>query len=132
MVKVLDASALVAYLEKEPGYAKIKDLFAKAAESGKNLQMTTLNWGEVFYLLIRDFGHDEAEKIQRIIETFPIEFVPIDMALAKQAAIYKTTKRLPYVDCFVLALAKLHKAELVTKDKEFKVAEKEVKINWIE
>lgn len=131
MVKVLDASALMAYLEKETGYEKVKDLFVKAAESGKNLLMSTVNWGEVFYVLIRNYGIDEAEEMQRLIEMFPIEFVPADLALTKQAALYKITKKLPYMDCFAAALTKLHKGEIVTGDKEFKVLENEVRIEWI-
>lgn len=132
MAKVLDASALMAYLEKEPGYEKVKDLFVKATETGKRLLMTTVNWGEVFYVLIRDYGLSDAEKIQHLIETFPIELVPVDIGIAKQAAIYKATKKLTFTDCFTLALARLRKAEIVTKDKEFKKAEDQVKISWIE
>lgn len=131
MVKVLDACALMAYLEKEPGYEKVKDLFVNAAESEKKLLMTTINWGEVFYVLVRDYGHEEAERVQRLIETFPIEFVPADLALAKQAALYKVAEKLPYVDCFVAALAKIRKGEIITGDKEFKVLEGEVKIAWL-
>ena len=131
MVKVLDASALMAYLEKEPGYEKIRDLFVKAAESGRHLLMSTVSWGEVFYILIRDHGLEEAERIQKIIETFPIEFVPADMFIAKQAALYKATKKLPYADCFAAALARVSKGELITGDKDFKTLESELKITWV-
>ena len=131
MAKVLDAYALMVYLEKEPGYEKIKDLFIKASETDKNLLMATVNWGEVFYILVKEYGIEEAEKIQRVIETFPIEFVPADLNLTKQAALYKATKKLPYADSFAAALAKLHKGELVTGDKEFKLVEDEIKVAWI-
>lgn len=131
MVKVLDACALMVYLEKEPGYEKIKDLFVKSAESGRNLLMATVNWGEVFYVLVRDYGIEEAEKIQRAIETFPIEFVQVDLAITKQAALYKATKKISYADCFAAALAKHHKAELITSDKGFRAVENEIKILWV-
>ena len=132
MVKVLDASALMVYLEKEHGYAKVKDLFTKAAESEKNLLMTTVNLGEVYYVLVRNHGLEEAEKILQLIETFPIEFVEIDIALAKQAALYKATLKLPFVDSLAAALTKLRKGELVTKDKDFKAIEQEIKVSWVE
>lgn len=131
MVKVLDACALMTYLGKEPGYEKIKDLFVKASESGRHLLMSTVNWGEVFYILIRDHGIEEAERIQKIIETFPIEFVPADLVVTKQAALYKAIKKLPYADCFAAALAKVHKGEIVTGDKEFKAVENEVRVVWV-
>lgn len=131
MVKVLDASALMAYLEKESGYEKVKDLFVKAAAGERNLLMTTINWGEVFYILIRNYGFQEADRIQHFIETFPIEMVPVDLALARQAALYKATKKIPYADCFAAALARLRKGELITGDKEFKALENEIKISWV-
>ncbi|MFH1288243.1 MAG: type II toxin-antitoxin system VapC family toxin, partial [bacterium] len=128
MVKVLDAYALMVYLEKEPGYEKIKELFVKAMESGKNLLMSTVNWGEVFYILVREYGITEAEKIQHIIETFPIEFISADLDLTKQAALFKAKGNISYADCFAAALAKLHRGEVVTGDKEFKAVENGIKI----
>ena len=67
MVKVLDASALVAYLWKQAGHEKVQDFLSKAAESEKRLLMATVNLGEVYYLLIRDHGLEEADKILRLI-----------------------------------------------------------------
>lgn len=131
MVKVLDASALVAYFEKEPGYRKVKDLFVKAADAGNPLLMATVNWCEVIYVLVRNYGLDSADEVQNVIETFPIEFIPPDLTLTKQAALYKVTKKLPYMDCFAAALTKLQKGELITCDKDFKAVENEIKISWI-
>ncbi len=71
MVRILDASALLAYLEKEPGYEKVKDFFVKAIESDRNLLITTVNWGEVCYILQRDYL-DRVEEILKLIKTFPL------------------------------------------------------------
>ena len=131
MVKVIDACALMAYLEKESGAQKVKELLVKASEGFNLLLMTTVNWGEVFYVLVRDHGILEAERIQRIVETFPIEFIPVDLELARQAALYKAVKKLPYADCFAAGLAKLRRGEIVTADKEFKIIEDEIKVLWI-
>lgn len=131
MVKVLDASALIVYLEKEPGYEKIKSLLVEAVSNEDRLMMSTINWGEVFYITVKQYGLDKAEGIQHIIETFPIEFVPADITVVKQAALYKSLKKLPYVDSFAAALAKLYHGELLTSDKEFKLVEDEIRITWI-
>lgn len=131
MVKVLDACALIVYLEKEAGYKKIEDLLVEAAQSRNTLLMTTVNWGEVFYVLIKKYGFNEGDKIQHIIETFPIDFIPVDLNLARHAALLKSTKKLSYADCFTAALAKIRKAEIVTCDKEFKILENEIKISWL-
>ena len=57
----------------------------------------------------------------RSVSALPIEIVPVgpDLALVRQAAIYKATRTMAYADCFAAALAKLRKAELVTGDEEF-------------
>lgn len=132
MVKILDASALAAYLWKQSGYETVQGLFIKASGSEKGLLMTTVNFGEVYYLLIRDHGLDAAAKILQIIETLPIDFVEVDMELTKQAAFYKAVKRLPYADSFSAALAKMRKGELITADRDFEAVETEIKISWLE
>ena len=131
MAYVLDASALTAYFDKEPGYEKVKDLLATAASGGRRLLLSTINWGEVYYVAYRTYGSAQANQIAQIIESFPIEIVDVDVALAKQAALYKVTHKMPYVDSFAAALAKLHKGTLVTGDKEFKTIAHEVKIAWL-
>jgi len=131
MVKVLDASALLMFLEKEPGFEKVKDMFVKSSANGKYLLMTTVNLGEVYYFVMKEYSSHDAEDILALIQTFPIEIVSVDLALARQAAQYKAGKGLPYADCFAAALAKLRKGELVTKDKDFKAVEGEIKIVWV-
>lgn len=131
MVKILDASALIVYLWKQPGYKEVQEFLSKATETEKWLLMTTVNFGEVYYLLVRDHGVEEADKILQAIQTLPIEFVPIDLSLTQQAALYKASYKLPFADCFAAALAKLRKGELITTDKDFKVVEEEIKISWL-
>ena len=131
MTRVLDASALIAYLEKEQGYEKVKEALSKAAETEKRLLMSMVNWGEIYYILIKHYDLEKADEIMRLIETFPVELVPADQELTKQAALYKAQKKLPYADSFAAGLAKLRKGELITADKDFKLVEGEVKVLWI-
>lgn len=131
MAKILDASALMVYLEKEEDHEKVKELLVKAAEADKNLLMTTVNFGEVYYAVAREHGLEEAERISKLVQTFPIELVEADLVLATEAARLKAIQKLPFADCFAAALAKLRKGELVTTDKDFKVVEGEIKVLWI-
>ena len=131
MTYVLDASALTAYFEKEPGYEKVQELLTKAASSKQFLLLSAVNWGEVFYVTFRNHGNESAEEISRVIESFPIDVVPVDRTLAKQAALYKASHKMSYADCFAAALAKIQKASLVTGDKDFKQLEDEIKIAWL-
>ena len=107
MIRVLDAFALIAYLEKEQGYEKVKEALSKATDSEKKLLMSTVNWGEVYYILVRHYDLEKAGEILRLIETFPVELVPADEELTKQAALYKALKKLPYADSFAASLTKI-------------------------
>ena len=131
MAHVLDAFALTAYFEKEPGYEKVQELLTAAASSDRKLLLSTVNWGEVHYVTHRTYGIEQANKIAQVIETFPIEIVDVDLEIAKQAALFKVAHRLSYADCFAAALAKVKKSTLVTGDKEFKPLEGEIKVSWL-
>ena len=131
MAHVLDASALTAYFEKEPGYEKVQELLTDAASGNRKLFLSTVNWGEVHYVTHRTFGIEQANKIAQVIGTFPIEIVDVDLEIAKQAALFKVAYRLSYADCFAAALANVKKSTLVTGDKEFKSLEDQIKIVWL-
>jgi uncharacterized protein len=130
-LRVLDSHSLIAYLENETGVEKMIELLRVARDSGKTLLLSVVNWGEVYYITLREAGRERAEAVAHLISTLPIQVVPVDLDLTKQAAEFKACKRMSYGDCFAAALAKLRKAELVTGDEDFKQVEKEVKILWI-
>jgi predicted nucleic acid-binding protein len=129
--KVLDSWALLCYLEQEPGYEKIVELFDKAVESSKPLLMCIVNWGEVYYQVMRRFGDQKAREIEQLIQTLPITLIEANKELTREAARVKATKRMPYADCFAVALARLRKAEIYTGDPEFKAVEKDIKVVWL-
>ncbi len=131
MAHALDAFALTAYFEKEPGYEKVQALLTAAANDGRKLLLSTINWGEVYYVAHRNYGAEQANKIANVLDTFPIEVVDVDLELARQAALFKVSHKLSYADCFAAALAKVKKATLVTGDKEFKQLEGEIKVSWL-
>jgi predicted nucleic acid-binding protein len=130
-LRVLDSHSLIAYLENERGADKMIELFQVARDSGKALLLSVVNWGEVYYITLREAGRERVEAVAHLVSTLPIQVVPVDLELTKQAAEFKALKRMSYGDCFAAALAKLRKAELVTGDPEFKQVAAEVRIFWI-
>jgi ribonuclease VapC len=130
-VRVLDSYSLIAYLEGEAGKDTMIEVFRSARDSGKPLLLSVVNWGEVYYITLREAGREQADHVAHLISTLPIHVVPVDLDLAKQAAEFKAEHKMSYADCFVAALARLRKAELVTGDKEFRQVEAEVKIQWL-
>ena len=131
MAHVLDASVLLAYFEKEPGYEKVQELLTAAAGGGRKLLLSTVNWGEVYYVTHRTYGAEQANKIAYIVGTFPVEIVDVDLEIAKQAALFKVAHKMSYADCFAAALAKTRRATLVTGDRDFKPLEGEIKVSWL-
>ena len=130
-LRVLDSYSLIAYLENEDGAEKMIEVFRVARDSGRTLFLSVVNWGEVYYITLREAGRERAEAVAQLISTLPIQIISVDLELTKQAAEFKAIKKMSYGDCFAAALAKLRKAELVTGDEEFKQVEGEVKILWI-
>lgn len=130
-LRVLDSYSLIAYLENEDGAEKMIEVFRVARDSGRALFLSVVNWGEVYYITLREAGRERAEAVAQLISTLPIQIISVDLELTKQAAEFKAIKKMSYGDCFAAALAKLRKAELVTGDEEFKQVEGEVKILWI-
>jgi predicted nucleic acid-binding protein len=108
------------------------EIFRAARDSGRLLLLSVVNWGEVFYITLREAGRERAEQVAHLISTLPIQIISADLDLAKQAAEFKATRKMSYADCFAAALAKVRKAKLVTGDKEFKQVEEDVKLLWID
>lgn len=131
VAKVLDSGALICYLEQEPGFEKMIELFEKAVETSRPLLMCVVNWGEVYYHVAKRYGEQKAREIEQLIETLPITLIEADKNLTREAARTKATKRIAYADCFAIALARLRKAELYTGDSEFKLVEKDIKVVWL-
>ena len=132
--KVMDSWALLAFFEDEPAAEHVEKLLVKAEVGTHKLLLCVVNWGEIYYNLMRKVSQEAAEQKAREIAGLTIEIVGVDadnLDLVRQAAIYKATRKLSYADAFAAALAKISDAELVTGDQEFKQVEDEIGINWL-
>jgi ribonuclease VapC len=129
---VLDAYALMAYLEGEKGADAVTALFVAAHENeGARIVMSSVNWGEVYYIVLRERGKACLSEVLSLISKLPIEIVDPTREDIIAAAELKATRKMSYADCFAAATAKRLKATLVTGDKEFESMSKEIKIRWI-
>ena len=131
--KVLDSWALIAFFEDEPAAEAVETLLQQAMDGKVKLLMSVVTWGEVYYITMREVSQAAAEQKTQEIAALPIDIIGVsdDLTLTKQAAIFKATHKMSYADCFAAALAKQEGAALVTGDPEFKVVEKEIKIQWL-
>jgi ribonuclease VapC len=131
VTKILDAFALIAFLQDEPGAQIVEDLILQAQAGKINLAVCVVNLGEVWYSIFRTTSFETAEHYVQQIQGMPVEIVDADWSLTRQAAIYKAKGNISYADCFAAALAKLSKGAVVTGDKEFEALENEVEIVWL-
>jgi ribonuclease VapC len=130
-VKVLDAYALMAFFEDEPGADAVRQIIQNAVQTGDSLMMSVVNLGEIWYAIARSNSPDVADRYANEIQGMGIEIVNADWTLTRQAAIFKARGNLSYADSFAAALSALHNAELVTGDREFQRLEGELNILWI-
>ena len=123
----------MALFNDEPDADAVENLLHKASAGTHRLLLCVINWGEIYYSVMRGVSAEMAEQKAREIAAVPIELVPVDsdLQLVRQAASYKATYKISYADAFAGALAKIHRAELVTGDQEFRALEKEIKIGWL-
>jgi predicted nucleic acid-binding protein len=128
---VLDASAIMTFFEDRPGAEKVEELIHLAIERKRELLMSVVNWGEVYYSVWRAKGPGVARKVVEEIAQLPIRLVPADLALTRLGAELRAQHKLPYADSFAAALAADRKASLATSDKDFAHIEKKLDILWI-
>ena len=106
------------------------ELLQLAAGGKRDLLMSVVNWGEIYYSVWRDQGPGFARQVLLKISPLPIALVPVDVELARVAAEFKASHKLPYADCFAAALAQSRKASLLTSDRDFSQVEKKLDILW--
>jgi predicted nucleic acid-binding protein len=128
---VLDANALVDYLQAGPGAAKVERLLAEASRQQLLLFISVLNFAEVYYLAWQRTGEEEARKTVTRLSRLPIQIIPVDLPQALKAGELKVLHKIPYVDCVAAALATIQQATLVTSDRDFEKLGRKIPILWI-
>ncbi len=124
---VLDASAVLRFTDKEPGYVRVRDLFEAAARGELRLLISAVNWGEIVHAVAKRCGA-QSQHILDNLASLPMTIVPVDAGAASRAAHFKLLYGVPYADAFAGALAvapsgggnSTQAATLVTADNDFR------------
>ena len=113
---VFDSYALLALLEDEPGADLVAGVLNK---QDADIYLSAINLGEVYYLLLRKSGLEQAESVMESIALEDaITVAEASWARVKAAASVKATGGLSYADAFAVALAKELESPLLTGDPE--------------
>ncbi len=128
---LLDSFAMLAFLNKERGFEKVKSLLRAAEASSERLLMNEINIGEVYYVTAKDRSLERAEDFLHRLETLPILPVSNSFADVLEAARIKARFPISYADAFVVATAVRMNAAIVTGDPEFQSVPHLVTIVWL-
>lgn len=128
---VLDASAVLDFVDAGPGFRKVEHLLQQARQGHSSVLICVINWGEVFYQLWQKRGEEAARRTIASLSRLPLQIVPVETQLALKAAEIKVLHNIPYVDCLAAALAVLGQATLVTSDRDFEKLGRHFPILWI-
>lgn len=115
---VLDASALFRYLMNANGAETVEQLFRQASVSKVPILMSVVNWGEVYYGLVKRAGFTRTDgTMTNLLGRVPLSLVSVTPDDAVRAAKLKAQYNLPYADAFAAALTGQQNV-LVTADVE--------------
>jgi PIN domain nuclease of toxin-antitoxin system len=129
---VLDASAVLRYLHQQAGAERVAEII-KAHLSGTCVAMICApHWGEIAGITCKLYGKREVERVLVRLASFGLRIVAADAERSVRAALLKVETDLPYVDAFGVELAaQIGNCILVTADFDFKVASRDVKIEFL-
>ena len=128
---LLDSFAMLAFLNKENGFEKVRSLLNAARDSNRHLLMNEINIGEVYYVTAKGRSLEQAEDFLRRLETLPIQPVSNTFSDVLEAARLRARFPISCADAFALATAIRRSAAIVTGDREFARVEHLVKIDWL-
>src|ERR1035437_7199271 len=96
--KVLDAYAIMAFFEDEPGADVVRNLLLKAEADDVKLLISVVNLGEVWFSIARTNSPETADQYIQEIQGMAIDIVDADWPLTRQAAAFKTNGNISYAD----------------------------------
>jgi predicted nucleic acid-binding protein len=129
---VLDASAILRFLDGEAGVERIKEIFRGALRDEWKVVVSAVNWGEVVGKLHKRHGPaTAANRTDRLLRK-RLEVVPATASRAARAGIIKVDRNIPYADAFGVELAGDSADHvLITADFDFKPAAQHIAIEFL-
>ena len=131
---LLDACALLAFLNGETEKQKVLALFEQARSGDIRLSMSIVQLLEVYYDRVYAIGADAARARIKTILAEPITVIEtISYDVMYEAGRFKTSYSMSLADSIAAAIAKDLATTLVTKDSEFQPAERagEFSVLWL-
>jgi predicted nucleic acid-binding protein len=131
MTYVLDTSAILRFLDNEPGATEVERLIKEAALGKVELLMSAANWAEVLFVLLKVHGQTVMQNVEDRLQSLPLRLIAVDPINARQAAEFRFKYKIPFADSFAGALALDTKSALVTADQDFRSVGNAIKVQFL-
>ena len=114
---ILDACALLSFLNDEEGAEKIEDMLNKSVKGDVSVSMSIINLLEVYYGELRDKGSEIAQIVLDMVQHYSIKIInTVSEQVFREAARLKAAHKISLADCIGLATAIEHSGQFVTSD----------------
>jgi predicted nucleic acid-binding protein len=129
---VLDSSALIRYVDNQPGAIRVERILKECASRQARLYISAVQWGEVAANLRKRFGASEEQRVLNNLLPSEAEIVAASGDRALRAAKLRVDRGISYADTFAIELA-LDSPDhvLITADYGFKPVEDRIKIEFL-
>ena len=129
---VMDASALIRYLDDESGAVRVEAIIGECLAGRAHCLVSAVQWGEVAGNVRKRFGALlELKAMNRLLAT-DLEIVPVSAEQSVRAADLKVDRRISYADAFAIDLAmRSDEHVLVTADFGFKAVDSLARIEYL-
>ena len=132
VIYVLDASAILRYLDGEAGGDRVNRILKEQMRGTCRAIVSAIHWGEVAGRITKSHGRQQCDATLLQLAALGIEVVPASGERAVSAALIKVQRKMPYADAFGVELAASNQnAVLVTADFDMKPAAQDVKIELL-
>ena len=128
---ILDACALLRFLQDEPGATRVERLLNRAVGGKHKVFMHIMNLGEVVYIIAKEYGWEIGQRKKAEIRLLPITILPFTEQTFWKAVELKAHYPMSYADCFAAAAAMKENATLITSDPEFQAVSKFIDVEHL-
>ena len=116
---LLDTSALLTFIEDEPGADVVHDVLQRASQGNIVVLVSFMSFMEVYYITLQERDTGEARARVELMASLPIMRVESTDSLGQIAGELKAKQRLSVADAWIAALAVERNAVLIHKDPDF-------------
>lgn len=125
---VIDSHAMLAFLQKEPGYGRVEAILRAATAGEAKVHISAINLAEVQFHVLRK-GR-ESSRVLAALEALPLQIASADSYIPQSVEL-RARYDVSLANCFAAALAQDLKLPLVTGDRAFRKLGSVLTVEWL-